>query len=188
MGRRVSFCVLASFILSGGSAHADLTSVGWTRFQPQIHAIRPDLEVLTTGLIFDAGCFSFAGSEGGFVADQSPAPVSPDHQAFVTSIPPAPDSASLFLCAMGTVGAWQITRTLRRVQFTAVPDWMDAGGPNQIGRATVLDIGLAAGPPRFHEQPSPFPVSGRIDVELLSPLRSQCLLTTTASRAPPSLL
>ena len=58
----------------------------------------------------------------------------------VIELPPAPSSAGLFLSAMLSVGAWQLVRSSRDLNFSALPEWYHTGGPVQIGHATPFDL------------------------------------------------
>ncbi|MGE0479497.1 MAG: hypothetical protein AB7Q17_03390 [Phycisphaerae bacterium] len=63
--------------------------------------------------------------------------------AVVRLSPTAPSSAALFLYALGSVGAWQLGRSARKLNLGCVPDWYHADA-RQIGHATPLDLGFPA--------------------------------------------
>ncbi len=72
------------------------------------------------------------------------APAIPDPALFSASeprnhltLPPAPNSATLCLWALGGLGLWHLSRNSRRLQVAwQMPDWYHTGGPQQIGHAT----------------------------------------------------
>ncbi len=55
-------------------------------------------------------------------------------------LPALPDSASLFLYALGSLGALQVGRSVRKINFTIFPQWYHTAGPRQIGRAVAWDL------------------------------------------------
>lgn len=57
----------------------------------------------------------------------------------IQPLPAPPSSASLFLYAVGTIGAWQISRSARKLNLAEVPAWLHTGGPDQVGRAVRFD-------------------------------------------------
>lgn len=72
-------------------------------------------------------------------------PVSYDRPAPVRQVrqfPDAPGSLALFLCAMGSFGAWELTRSARKCHPFHAPAWLHTGGPSQSGhvhRMTLID-------------------------------------------------
>lgn len=64
----------------------------------------------------------------------------PEKVCEVQAMPPAPSSASLFLCALGTFGVWHLTRSSSKISFGAAPEWLHVNGPNQIGHTFVIDV------------------------------------------------
>lgn len=183
---RVRYPVCAVVMLLAGFAHAGLTGVSGVESDGKRQSFVPDAGACVVSAFPQLIDFTAINPTYDFIPEQSQASGS---LRTVTSIPPAPDSASLFLFAMGTVGAWQVTRTLRKVQISAVPDWVHTAGPSQIGHATVLDVDVDVIPLCFYDRPEQEPVVCRlIDFELPRHFDSQCVLTSSASRAPPSLL
>lgn len=189
MGLRIRHPACAVMLFLGGTVYADLTPVRWaqdseTTRAPQTasrgNPIVPDVEAQPLTAI----CPEYSP-----LRPHTCSSLGHDDSLPVTSIPPAPDSASLFLCAIGTVGAWQVTRSLKRVQFSLAPDWIHTGGPNQIGHSVTLDMDFGASSPCLHDHV----VGGRpvwFVVESDEPERctSPCVLTAVAYRGPPSLL
>ena len=99
-------------------------------------------------------------------------------------------SITMFLTAIGSMGAWQFVRSARggKFHFGHMPEWYHTGGPTQIGHTAAID-------PQFQPHvlsPLDTPVSGpalvyrlRRDVPLQC--RSQFSPTLTAPRGPPLL-
>ncbi|MFQ5413573.1 MAG: hypothetical protein ACE5E6_03845 [Phycisphaerae bacterium] len=63
--------------------------------------------------------------------------------AAVLTLPPAPSSASLFLSAMVSIGAWHLVRSARHLYASPLPSWYHDGGPGRIGQAVALDLDWA---------------------------------------------
>lgn len=106
----------------------------------------------------------------------------------VEVIPPAPDSASLVLWALGSAAVWQLGRSTCKFGLHVAPDWYHTGGPAQVGHATPFDLDTHALPICRFEQP----VGGdlylcrpwTLDVQ---PPGTGCHLRALAPRAPPCL-
>jgi hypothetical protein len=64
--------------------------------------------------------------------------------AEIRELPPLPGSAALFLSALASVGAWHLARSVRHLQFHAIPAWYHDGGPEQIGHAVPFDLDFNA--------------------------------------------
>jgi len=103
-------------------------------------------------------------------------------------LPAPPGSASLFLAAVGSLGAWQLTRSVRRLHSAAVPDWFHTGGPRQIGYRFAIDI----------TRPTYMPLCDSFDQPIVQPVRAGvigrltrirgdalCFLTPANPRGPP---
>jgi len=108
----------------------------------------------------------------------------------VKQLPPAPDSAALFLCGLGTLGALQLTRSAKKLHWGNVPSWFHTGGPAQIGNSHALNLDLIdALPVCWFDQPTgERPVLlDYIPSEPQPRFGALCLLTTTSPRAPPLL-
>lgn len=127
--------------------------------------------------------------QGGSLAAHLPATASGiDQDRKVKSLPAPPGSASLFLYAVGTLGALQISRSARRLQLAETPVWLHMGGPDQIGRAVRFD-------PFSMMQPLPGLFTLQIPLHPLLPRtsrlnppirwRSQGASCSTAPRGPP---
>ena len=101
-------------------------------------------------------------------------------------LPPEPNSASLFLSALGTLGAWQMSRLPRKPQWGHLPEWYHPGGPNQIGHVLAVgpDCGTLAVCGLAHpEDPSLWSVPN-CESLLLLVFQQRCL-TSAAPRGPP---
>ena len=62
----------------------------------------------------------------------------------VKELPAGPTSATLFLGALVSMGAWQLGRSTRKLHLGPVPEWYHAGGPTQIRQASLLDLNSPA--------------------------------------------
>ena len=111
-----------------------------------------------------------------------------DHRgAAVRGLPPEPDSATLFLFGLGSLGAWQLTRSARKFHLGAIPDWYHAGGPAQVGHAKPIDLDAPALHLCCFEQPTAEPPTAcrRGWRPRARACRVQHFLTIGAPRAPP---
>ena len=102
-------------------------------------------------------------------------------------LPPGPGSTGLFLSAVGSLGAWHLSRSARRLHLLHVPDWYHTGGPTQIGHAFAFELAFNALPPCSYTRPGgEQPSLHGLCWETPPPLSEcQCLLTTVTSRGPP---
>jgi hypothetical protein len=69
-----------------------------------------------------------------------PVPVADGKRNTVQRLPGAPSSLQLVLTAFGTLGAWQLTRSARKVHLSNLPAWYHAEGAVQVGHTTPLDL------------------------------------------------
>lgn len=105
-------------------------------------------------------------------------------------LPPPPGSLSLGLAALASLGAVQAGRSLRRLQFSNLPEWYHEHAPPQIGHAHVLsfhdlepavcrltDPFPAAAPPAARLRPAAYETPPR-----------QFIPCCAAPRAPPTIL
>ena len=58
----------------------------------------------------------------------------------VITVPPGPSSTSLFFSALAGIGVWHISKNVRKLSISALPEWYQADGPTQVGCATPLDL------------------------------------------------
>ena len=121
---------------------------------------------------------------GELAADSNPPPAQD-----VKQLPPAPDSASLFLSALGTLGALQVGRAMRKGQWGLLPDWYHGGGPGQVGHAFATDLNpVVALPPCDLDRPAgERPSFYSIQHDWLPRWQPQRSLPTAAPRGPPLL-
>jgi hypothetical protein len=63
-----------------------------------------------------------------------------DEAGATLELPPLPGSASLFLSALVSMGAWHLVRSVRNVRLESLPEWYHAGGPSQIGHAVPFNL------------------------------------------------
>ena len=105
--------------------------------------------------------------------------------------PAGPDSAMLFLFAMGSIGVFHVGKSAKKFNFALVPDWYHSGGLRQVGHVYALDLDfylvamhLAAFFDRMVVEPK---ISYPILLEALPRLESQFSLTIKAPRGPPIL-
>lgn len=120
---------------------ADLSQraqAGTDRIQPQ------DLSTSTSlaDLYGEAGTWSLDHVQPLDVPSVAPDASEPS----VRSLPPGPNSATLFLCALGSLGAWQLGRSARRIDLGATPSWFHSGAPAQIGHVVVFDLDVTSLP------------------------------------------
>ncbi len=104
-------------------------------------------------------------------------------------LPPPPGSATMVLSGLLTLGACGAVRSLRRANWSAIPDWYHEHAPEQVGHSFVLDLDVITLPVcPFHAPATHRPLACRGGWELNPPLfTSQCLLTLTAPRGPPAM-
>jgi len=119
------------------------------------------------------------------------APAAASDERVVRELPALPGSASLFLSAMMSVGAWHVARKAGHLHLAQLPAWYHPDAPHQIGHSVAFDplAGFKFLPVCVFEtplvsEPTPFPDTPR---ELPSRYESQHFLTLTAPRGPPAL-
>ena len=124
-----------------------------------------------------------AGAMIADICNESPAGGS----SAVLDLPPLPSSASLFLSAMLSLGAFHLARSARQVHLGALPQWYHDQCPAQIGHAVAFDMEFAplavcafAGPDG--ERPR---VTYRIPREQRSRFSSQSFILIEPPRGPP---
>ena len=106
-----------------------------------------------------------------------------------TPLPPSPGSASLFLSAALSIGAWQLVRSARQIHVGPLPEWYHPGGPAQVGHAFPIDLQFAPVAVCCFEQPisDPRPIIYRPQRELRARPDSQSFLIIADPRGPPCL-
>lgn len=103
----------------------------------------------------------------------------------VRELPPLPDSASLFLSAILSVGAWQLVRSAKQFDLAAAPEWYHVEGPTQIGHATAFDLDMnASALCRFEQPETDSPYRSLLPEHTLR-LDAQHALAVAVPRGPP---
>ena len=122
--------------------------------------------------------------------DLPTAPAADRVEHAVRELPAVPSSASLFLSAMLSVGAWHAVRKAGHLHLASLPEWYHPDTP-QIGRSVAFDPTL-----RFELLAvCPFDVPIGVEAvqspvilrELPSRCESQCFLTIESPRGPPAI-
>jgi hypothetical protein len=111
-----------------------------------------------------------------------------DTTSAVLDLPALPSSASLFLSAALSLGAFHLARSSRHLQLGALPQWYHDQCPAQIGHAVAFDMEFAplavcafTGP--TGKRPA---VTCRIPREQRSRFDSQSFLLVESPRGPPA--
>jgi hypothetical protein len=118
-------------------------------------------------------------------------PAASDGENAVRKLPALPSSASLFLSAVLTVGAWHTMRKAGQLHLANLPEWYHTGAPDQIGHTVVFD-------PTFSLDLLPACLcDAQVDAEPIRPLdtsrevpsryESRHFLAIESPRGPPSL-
>ncbi|MEW6252467.1 MAG: hypothetical protein AB1716_17655 [Planctomycetota bacterium] len=125
--------------LSAESAPAPVAYVDWL--------LGPAAAVVPPGSPDDPESTALAASPSGGLAVQSLSPA--DRR---------PGSLALVLSALAGLGAFQGARSIKKVHFSAVPDWYHTAAP-QVGHATPLslDFDVVALPVCVFDVPTPSP-------------------------------
>ena len=148
------------------------------------HAVpvtHPPQRTLTDRIAIDPIVSTLIASEAG--AGQSPAEDRAEQS--VRELPPLPDSASLFLSAILSVGAWQLVRSAKQFDMAAAPEWYHVDGPTQIGHATVFDLDMSVPVLCRFEQPETDHASYHILPERTLRLHTQHVPAVAVPRGPP---
>ncbi len=104
----------------------------------------------------------------------------------VRLLQPGPSSASLFLSAVLSIGAWHLGRSGRHLHLGHLPAWYHTGCPDQIGHAVPFDLDFGALPLCCYEQPvRQRPFLYRVQREQTPRCDGQCFLIITFPRGPP---
>ena len=190
--KRALFIALTMSALVGPTVQADLTSSSWSSpvqgsladprdggcYGPLVPADRyPVISTPATRVIGTLG-----SGDLGLVHE-------PAGEGTIREFPPAPDSAALFLCAVGTLGAVQLGRSARNLHFGHVPEWVHSGGPRQIGHAFALDLDLinVLVPCSFEKPTIPRPCRLGFELDTHSHFEPCFKALLISPRAPPRL-
>lgn len=191
---------VAAFVLSGGSARADIALGLPTDSIATVHShvsLSSDAVATLTAEAIAVGSSNgsllslslhdrFSGSfdSPGIVGETTSANYS---AAEMREVPPLASSASLFLSAMLSVGAWNLLRVSRHANWAHMPDWYHTDCPSQIGHAVPFDFEFHSLPLCCFEQPvAQRPFLYRVQREEVPRCDTQCFLTITAPRGPPT--
>lgn len=191
---------VAAFVVSGGSAHADIAPGLPT---DSIKTVYSHASLSSDAVSTSAGdpvaiglsnrsLLSLSLDDGFSGSFDSPGTVGETASAsFVAAeireVPPLASSASLFLSAMLSVGAWNLLRVSRHANWSHVPDWYHTDCPSQIGHAVPFDFDFSALPLCCFEQPAgQRPFLYRVQRQEVPRCDAQCFLTITAPRGPPT--
>jgi hypothetical protein len=107
----------------------------------------------------------------------------------VRQLPDPPSGVSLLISGLLTVGAFNLARSVRHVQFSALPEWYHAACPDRIGFSVPFELDSAV----MLLSHLDLPANDRPDVHFIRPeasvwrLTPQGVLTPTAPRAPPTI-
>lgn len=140
-----------------------------------------------------------ASAASGFGLPTAPPPVNifQDQQGAtstrkVDNLPAPPSSLAVALSSLLTLGGWRLVRQARHVHLVCLPEWYHAGGPGQVGHATLLDLSKSLNVlPICWYQPDTAGVGSQPMVHYSRPERcarwvSSYFIPTSAPRAPPS--
>lgn len=108
----------------------------------------------------------------------------------VRQLPGTPGSASLFLSAMLSVGAYRVLRQARLMHVAGLPEWYHAEAPAQVGHTFAFDLQFQPLAPCLYEAPAPAPAA--IHLHSRWPSRAPCpglsvSVTVRVPRGPPVL-
>ncbi len=192
---------VAAFVVSGGSARADIAPGLPTDSIATVYShtsLSSDAAATSGGdaaaiassngsllsLSLDDG-FSGSFDSPGAVGETGSANFS---AAEIREVPPLPSSSSLFLSAMLSVGAWNLLRVSRHANWAHMPDWYHTDCPSQIGHAVPFDFDFSALPLCCFEQPvAQRPFLYRVQREEIPRCDAESFLTITVPRGPPTL-
>lgn len=181
----ICLCVAAF----AGPARADLSATESLCFQPDGQAPPAVSEASpATAIDADSPLALLTDLRAGSLRDVASSASPADRPSAVITNDGA-SSLSLLLSALGSMGAWQLVRSSRKVHLAQVPDWFHTGAPFRIGRSTVVDIngaGIVAFTIAPHDTPRPpvrLPAQRAQDRPALLSLQS--FLTVADTRGPP---
>jgi len=184
--------ILSLLVLCAATAgaFADVSAVPWAEPQCAAQGLAggaiPDRAAGAEGAQDPATCAMLGGP---MAAGSLPTPDADEPAPAVISSPSRSGSASLLLCAFGSMCAWRVTQSARKLHLGLVPEWYHTGGPSQIGQAVPAGLDFAALPVAHFDQPAgQSPLLWRLPRISHSRCQPQWHPTTGAPRAPPHLL
>lgn len=147
---------------------------------------RPDL--LPTDLVSSGLCRIENWADSPFATRGAVGSIA--RETIVHELPQLPGSASLFLSALMSVGAWQAVRRASHLHITHVPEWYHPDAPHQIGHSVASDPTLGFGLLTVCSfdapiEADPSPVLG-YPRDALSRCQSPHFLTIETPRGPPA--
>lgn len=141
------------------------------------------------GLVSDdaaSGLLSLAAETWG---ERASTPAAREAEPAVQELPGLPGSASLFLSAALSVGAWHAVRKSRDIHLGQLPEWYHPDAPHQIGHSVAVDLGFAPVAVCLFDEPArERPVFFTFRREAPSRCESQYFLAVEAPRGPPTSL
>jgi hypothetical protein len=138
------FIIAALWLVAvAAPSQADMTNVGWPgtgRASPLVSA--PPTAAPAAPLEFHRA--AALGLDGTLLPTSATEPQMPllagGEAPDAIDLPSGPDSTGLFLSALGTLGAWQLGRSARKLHLGYLPEWYHAEGPSQVGHARVAEL------------------------------------------------
>lgn len=131
-----SIFVALGLLAVASACQADMTNLGWsdaTPATPFVSAPAADSAPLT----LDGGSTILLGTG----LPQESFPTSGEPAAAKTlELPSGPDSTGLFLSALGSLGAWQLGRSVKKINLGHLPEWYHAEAPAQVGHVRVAEL------------------------------------------------
>jgi len=194
---KILHLTLAVAVLSTVNLRADITSD--SKLRKPVFSLTSHSTGVTGQAVQSTGVSPLAAIDGLKFDFQSPFNL--DHsgkvagsasQADVKELPAGPDSAMLFLCALGSLGVFHVGKSAKKLNFALVPDWYHSGGLRQVGHVHAMDSDfyLVAMPlAAFFDQQvyDPPKVFSYTKYEIAGRFESQFSLPIQAPRGPPIL-
>lgn len=169
---------IALLLLVGTTVCADISTAPWSQPSPRDES-RLSAEDVAPQIALDRSLpvAAFPGLPAETAQDQA------------KPLPPAPDSALLFLCGLGSAGMLQLGRSARKLHFADLPEWYHTGAPAQIGYSVPLDLNRIniLSPCLLDPPVNPQPVLSYLHHEPLQRFDALCLIITSIPRGPPLL-
>lgn len=103
---------------------------------PVVHPVSLDGAVGFQSFLLPTGG---AGEATAWPSNAAGGDTAPESASAPRELPAAPGSGQLALYALGSLGAFQTGRSLRRLGATMLPEWYATNGPHQVGHATAFD-------------------------------------------------
>ena len=120
-------------VACAAGARADLVQPRWATPAASTPTVRP---LVVTDVVADLSITPRDAAPPVRVnADETP--------STVCQLPAVPNSSTLFLYALGTMGVWRLARVSWKWHTTLAPDWYHTDAPSQIGHVKLIgwDLG-----------------------------------------------